>query len=482
MYKVTFWNFGKKQNSTLQPTGLGAEYSCEVLDGSGMLNPTIKLHTAFVDPSIYTYAKISAWNNRYYFISNWRYDRGLWWADLTIDVLASWKNSIGSWSGYVLRSASQSDGTIKDTFYPAKAEPVQKTKVISLGWQDELSNGTFVVGIINGDTGAVGSVNYYVMTPAQFISFCHAVYDNTNDWLDTGNISDISEELLKTLFNPFEYVTSAMWFPITVPVMPGSAKTSIPMGWWDVPAAATGVLYTEAVPAATYSVTPDPHPQAAIRGAYLNSAPYTTLTLDYQPFGLIPLDASLVCGRQLDLVTYVDYVSGVACLHIQTDVNGDGSLIYSQATQLGVPIQISGRQPNIASMIAAGVASVTEGLASKQGIMADVNHVIKGLTGADISGTVGKIASAAETGFKRLSSLGSNGSRAQILSEAYLSQDYLMLVDELNSDFGRPLYETKQISTLSGYIQCGEGHVNFNCLDQERAMISAYLTTGFFYE
>lgn len=480
-YKVTFYTFGKRSNSTKLPTGTGTEFTCDIMDGSGILNPTIRLNTRFADPTAYNYAQISAFN-RYYFVSNWRYDKGLWWADLQIDVLASWRTSIGNWSGYVLRSSAANDGSIKDTFYPAKANPTQETKVINLGWQDELSNGTFVVGIINGDNSAVGSVNYYVMTPAQFLSFCHAVYDNTSDWLDAANIQDISEELLKTLFNPFEYVTSVMWFPVTVPIMPGSAKTSIPLGWWSVPAAANGVLYAEAVPAATYSVTPDPHPQAALRGSYLNSAPYTTLTLDYQPFGLIPLDASLVCGRRLDLVTYIDYVSGVACLHIQTNINGDGSLIYSQATQLGVPIQISGRQPNIASMISAGVAAVTEGVASKPGLLNDINHVIKGLTGADIGGTVGQIASAAETGFKRLTSLGSNGSRAQILSEAFLSQDYLLLTDELNADFGRPLYAVRQLSTIPGFIKCGEGHIDFPCTAQEKTMISDFLTAGFFYE
>lgn len=483
-YSITLWSFTKKTNSTKQPTATGTSFTCDILDGSGILNPTVKLHTSFVDPSAYNYAKISAWN-RYYFVSNWRYDRGLWWADLAEDVLASWKTDIGNFTGYVLRSASASNGNIKDTLYPAKATPTRTTKVMNIGWYDELSDGYFVVGVINGDTSALGSVSYYVMTPAQFNAFCHAVYNNTNDWLDAANITDISTELLKTLFNPFEYVVSCMWFPIGVPVVPGVTVNSIPLGWWSVPVSATGVLYSEAVTALTYAVAPDQHPQAATRGNFLNSGPYTNLTLTFQPFGTIPLDASLVCGNTIELTVYTDYISGVSCLYVQVAASGnDGTFLGSYATQLGVPVQISGRQPNIASMIAGATAAFVDALPQSD-VVQDIKHVAQNLLGApetDIRGAISGVASAISTGCKRLTSTGSNGSRAQILPEAYLSHDFLLLTDESLADFGRPLYENRKISNLSGYIKMGEAHVSMAGLEQEKTMVSGYLLSGFFYE
>ena len=482
-YQVTFWTFAKKTNSTKQPTAVGTVYTCEVMDGSGILNPTIKLQAGITDPFKYNYAKINVWL-RYYFVSNWRYDRGLWWADLKLDVLSSWKDYIGYHTGYVLRSSSVSDGNIKDTFYPAKTTPTRHTKVINLAWDEELSDGTYVVGIVNGDNRAVGSVGYYVMTPSEFRAFCNAVYANTNDWMDTASITDISTELLKTLFNPFEYIVSCMWFPITVPVIPYSPTSPIPLGFWTVPASCQGLLYSEAITAQVYSVTPDQHPQAATRGAYLNSSPYTTLNLTFQPFGDISLDASLVCGNQIDLTVYTDYVTGIACLYVQVATGGnDGTFLGSQSTQLGVPIQISGRQPNIASMISGGVAAVADALPQKSGLWQDVKQVATNLLGApDISGTVSKIASQAENGFKRLGSRGSNGSRAQILSEAFLSHDFMILADEDNAEFGRPLYAVRQINTLSGFVQMGEGHIEIPGLDEESSMLSGFLTSGFFYE
>lgn len=482
-YTVTFWTFAKKSNSTKQPTVTGTDYICEVMDGSGIMNPTVKLHTSFQDPSLYNYARISAWA-RYYFVSNWRYDRGMWWADLTEDVLASWKTYIGSHTGYVLRCAAASDGNVADTFYPAKTTPTRHTKVLNIGWKEELGEGTYVVGIINGDARAVGSVGYYVMTPDQFRTFSNAVFANTNDWMDTASITDISTELLKTLFNPFEYIVSCMWFPFVVPVIPNSPTNPIPLGFWSVPASCQGLLYAEAITAQVFSTTPDAHPQAATRGAYLNSAPYTTLSLTFQPFGTIPLDASLVCGNQIDLTVYTDYITGMACLYVQVKTGGnDGTFLGSYATQLGVPVQISGRQPNIASMISGAVATVAQTLPQKSGLLQDLGHVAQNLLGApDISGTVSKVASAAETGFKRLGSIGSNGSRAQILSEAFLSHDYLLLTDEDNADYGRPLYAVRQISSLSGFVQMGEGHIVMPGLDAEITMVGNYLTAGFFYE
>ena len=174
----------------------------------------------------------------------------------------------------------------------------------------------------------------------------------------------------------------------------------------------------------------------------------------------------------------------MACLYVQVNTGGnDGTFLGSYATQLGVPIQISGRQPNSASMISGAIAKAAQTLPQKSGLLHDLGHVAQNLLGApDISGTVSKVASAAETGFKRLGSIGSNGSRAQILSEAFLSHDYLLLTDEDNADYGRPLYAVRQISSLSGFVQMGEGQIVRPGLDAEITMVGNYLTAGFFYE
>lgn len=403
--------------------------------------------------------------------------------------MATWKSAIGAHTGYVLRCASESDGAIKDTFYPAKSGPVHNSKAISLSaggvtWTDSLASGTYVVGVISGQ--GTGSINYYVMSPSEFTAFCNAVYNNTGDWMNSALITDITTDLLKTLFNPFEYIVSAMWFPMTVPA--GSALGAIPLGWWSVPASGAKLI-SDLVPLIQYTVTIDPHPQAATRGSYLNSGPYTNITLDFQPFGLIPLDASIVCGHTLTLNLFVDYITGTACLHIA--VNGDNStttIVYSSPAQVGVPIQVSGRQPSIGSIISGAASAVVSSIQVGDGVLGDVAHVANTMftelsQGKELKSSAAGVLNAVSQGLMRMSSTGSNGSRAQLaVDEFYVSEDYLLLTDEDNAQFGRPLYAVRQISNLSGYIQMGDSDITFPGMAEELNAVRTVMTQGFFYE
>lgn len=482
--KVTFYTFSKRVNSTLQPTGSGTEYDCTFLDGADILQPTVKLNVAHDNTvTAFNYCYIADFN-RYYFVQRWFFDNALWHAILSVDPLASWKTSIGTYNGYVLRASAAYTGSIKDTFYPAKANPQHVTKAIQLtGWTDSLAAGSYVVGVISGS--GVGSVNYYVMDPSEFTAFTNAVYANTGDWMNSAAITDITTDLLKTLFNPFEYIVSVMWFPLSVPH--GTSVASIPLGWWSVPA--TGAkLVSDVVPLVSYNVTPDQHPQAATRGTYLNSAPYTSITLDFQPFGLIPLDASIVCGNQLTLNLYVDYITGTSCLHITVNKDSTTSIIYSAAAQVGVPIQISGRQPSVGSMITGAVSAFIDNAQPPQGgLLGDVAHVAGAMFtelsgGRDLQSSAAGVMSAISTGLKRMSSTGSNGSRAQLLDELYISQDFLLLTDEKLSSFGRPLYESRQISTIGGYIQMGDANISFPGMAEEISAVRGHMIKGFYYE
>ena len=488
--RVNFYTFSKKANSTAQPTGTGAAYDCIFLDGADVLQPTIKLNVGMAaGVTAYNYCYISDFH-RYYYVQRWFFDTGLWHAVLSVDPLASWKSAIGSYTGYVIRSSAASDGSIKDTFYPAKANPVHNTKAISLSnlgvtWTDSLAMGSYVVGIISGQ--GVGSINYYVMSPSEFTSFITAVYNNTNDWMNSVSITDISVELLKTLFNPFEYIVSAMWFPMTVPT--GASVGSIPLGWWSVPASGAN-LASDLVPLLQYPVTIDPHPQAATRGSYLNSGPYTNITVDFQPFGLFPLDASIVCGHSVTMNLFIDYITGTACLHVV--VNGDNattSVIYSSAAQVGVPIQIAGRQPSVGSMIAGAGALFVDSIGATAGVLGDIASVSSTMFteiargGQQVANGASAILSAVSTGLKRMSSTGSNGSRAQLaVAEFYVSEDYLLLADEDNAQFGRPLYQVAQVSNLAGYLKMGDSDISFPGLAEELNAVRSHLVNGFYYE
>ena len=47
---------------------------------------------------------------------------------------------------------------------------------------------------------------------------------------------------------------------------------------------------------------------------------------------------------------------------------------------------------------------------------------------------------------------------------------------------GRPLYENKQIKTLSGYVKCQNASINISGLAGDKEEVNAYLNNGFYYE
>ena len=72
MYRVYFWNYSKKTNSTSHPSVTGSvdHYDCSLMDLSGILTPTLQLNGR--NPTAFNYAYIEDFH-RYYYVSNWRY-------------------------------------------------------------------------------------------------------------------------------------------------------------------------------------------------------------------------------------------------------------------------------------------------------------------------------------------------------------------------------------------------------------------------
>ena len=111
-FKVRLYTIEKYDRSTKQPTGTGKEYECLANTPFSVLSPTLRLATGDA-VSVYNYVYVPS-VDRYYFVNEWTYSRGLWEAECAVDVLASWKSYIGDSTLYVLRSAAQSNGAVID--------------------------------------------------------------------------------------------------------------------------------------------------------------------------------------------------------------------------------------------------------------------------------------------------------------------------------------------------------------------------------
>ena len=157
MLTVQLFSFAKRTNSTLRPSSssVAAEYQCKLKEACTIEAPQIEFNLSFtVLPQSYNYCRIAEFQ-RYYFITNWTYIGRLWVASCVVDVLATHRTEILASQQYVLRSASTFDGSLTDTTYPLKNDYTTLVQSIPLNYAANLSTGTYIVGIINGDDSAL---------------------------------------------------------------------------------------------------------------------------------------------------------------------------------------------------------------------------------------------------------------------------------------------------------------------------------------
>jgi hypothetical protein len=460
---VNLYTFSKKVNSTARPGTPAVTHQCVIKEPCGILNPVIGLNLGLTNsPYAFNYAYIPAFD-RWYYVREWTFQNALWYASLEIDVLASWKSSIGASTCYVLRSSQSYNGEIMDMTYPATGNSTyEESQSGSSPWETEdMSNGMYVVGV------AGQSTTYYLFTQSGLDLFFEYLFsdlyaaDLTEDW------STIYPEL-KAQANPLQYITSIMWMPFQTT---GTSVDTIRVGWVDVPTAAwrvdgSGLRYGQS----DFSIRR--HPQSS-RGSYLNNSPFSTYNLFYPPWGMISLDADMVANSNtISALWGIDLRTGQGTLTIGC---GDGStfshILSWIHTQVGLPYQVSqvlNRGLGIGNTFAPMAAAVA-GIAS-------------GNYGSAISGTMSAIGDFAHSKVPSATTIGSNGGMDSLRGLPALQYEWKIIVDEDLNHRGRPLCENRQINTLSGFIMVADADISIQATKQEQDAIRAYMEGGFFYE
>ena len=210
MIVYLFAGYGKKKNSTTRPALTdGVTFDVTLKEETNLLYPDLIFNTNSAGfptpftPAYFTYVYIPTFQ-RYYYIKNWEYLNGLWKCSLTVDVLASFKTSIGVLNAYVERSAAASNGALMDRLYPARADVNITDVAISNTWQGVApSGGCYILGVINyQNANHIGAVSYYALDTAGLNGLLSYLF--SNNIYQAGNIQEIGEGLFKSLFNPFK--------------------------------------------------------------------------------------------------------------------------------------------------------------------------------------------------------------------------------------------------------------------------------------
>ena len=469
---VYFFSYSKKKNSTAQPTlSSGTSFNVDLKENCSVMNPVLIMTASTTGmpapftPGYFNYAYISKFS-RYYYVTDVQYVLGHWEFYLTVDVLASFKTAIGTQSTYVERAASSYNGDIIDNLYPAKTDVQIQSATIATSWANVApSGGCYVVGIVNNQSSNhIGAITYYALTSAGLNSLLAYLFGN--NIYQAGSITEIGEDLFKSLFNPFQYIVSCMWFPAAATTY-GSTTGTIKVGYWDT--GITANLMDTITDVRFITGTISDHPQIS-RGAYLNYAPYTRITLYCPPFGEVPIDPTFLrTGKYLYAKVMIDVITGQATLRVAFRSSSSGAYsakaCFEKTAMMGVPIQLA----QVLTDYSGSVSTLTSGISG------GIAGAVMGLIGATVQ-------SAIATQTPKVATSGANGSFINFAMAPELVVEHTLLVDEDLSDLGRPLMSTVTLNTLSGYIKCGEAHFNGACFDGEKDAINRFMLDGFFYE
>ena len=496
---VTLYSFTKRENSTKRPASGGTDYSCVLIDETSLMNPTFKLEIGS-NPIGKNYCYVSDFN-RYYFITDISSNQNFWYITCTCDVLATYKTAIGAQSHYVLRAASAYDEYITDAMYPAKAkmsgDHTESGSVMAWGTQH-----CYIVGITGYSENILeaqtGSVTYYQMNDAALYNFIYYLMHDITQWCDIQAQGYDDPGVQEALINPIQYVVSCMALPIAMHHTTGSGAwqqaTRIDFGYytWNMSGPASNgkalIIPRAATITESADITIHKHPQASTRGAYLNGAPYSDYMLHCGPWGDIPIDpAALIDAEKLHYQILYDVCQGGGRLQVSPYSSSLTwpNILYSGYAQVGVPIQLSQAiiNPYLATM-----TNIQDMTAAESTALSTAPAMVTGFNAsgiADLGAQKAKIVyDATVSKYPIPISSGSNGSMLSFVDQykCFLNHHWYTVVDENLTELGRPLYQVKQINTLSGYILCQGADAAITGTQEEAQKVNAYMNSGFFYE
>ena len=494
---ITFYQFSKRNNSTKRPTAEGTNLTGDLKQDTSIITPWIlisPIQGGIAPSSLYNYAYIPKFN-RYYFVSDWVWVGNMWEVNLRLDVLASWKEVIGASTQYVTRSASAYNLNITDSLYPATVDYFISSESIQQVFQPVIANGIWIIGVIGGSSSnSFGAITYYAFTTQQ-IGWLKAFLFSDDYVHNSIQASDISDGLLKSIYNPYQYIASCMYYPVLPSAIAGSTVSTIKFGWWsvDIPAAyqPKEISITALQAVSTLTITVPRHPQLS-RGNYLKHSPYTQYTLCFPPWGLIPIDSGAFdVATDCRISIQVDFVSGVGNLIISAVSNQQVlAIIYQEAKQIGVPVQLAGmvvdysqsQMQNVGIIKGAGLIgnlgqSAVKHISSGDwgGVWSDIQDFASGAKQSFIDNASDFLIPSVHTG-------GVNGGIAVYNQLPAFMAKFYKITGENLAHYGRPLCENRTINTLSGFILCADADIAIPGTLEERSAIVSYLNSGFFWE
>ena len=453
------FDFSKRPNSTAVPAGTGTSITVRLKDATSKFYPTFELSGAFPG---YTYIK---WDNRYYFVDDiLQVANGLYDMKCSIDVMGTWRADILGSSQFIHRSASSYDIWMKDNEISAQQKVVERSlNPTSIDMFDGV--GCYILRVISGSSGDPSGLTTYVMTSGELLSFLN--------WMFSSDVWDgIWDGVIKTIFNPFQYVVSLKYTPISKTYLSNAGLLAsgarYQLGWWEQ--SSPGTTYAHLDSGVTGGVWPTSGsaPTLTLPSLYFNDfrdydPEFTDVKLTLPGGNTITLPSIWLSYGTIYISSVFDLITNQATLFLNSDHGILGSFNYTCCADL----QIGQVSSDFNSMLGDAAGAVG-------------SYICGNPIGLGVS-AMGAISNVLQPS----PSINGSQSPAQAMKtyrSLYTSITHYGAGGIPTSRYGRMYNQNATISSLSGFCKCSAASVSTNAPENLKNKIESYMNSGFYIE
>lgn len=498
-FTVTIYEFQKRHNSTRRPEGASWDLNGVLREGSSLITPTISFEFAsdFSPMSNsyglkFNYAYIAKFA-RYYWITDWTYEGGLWHAAMKVDVLASFRPHIRAASAFVAYADYVTNGDLPDnrlSMLSAKSAARQDAIFSKLGQND--TGGGVIILMVTGKNSTAA----FAMTPGDIsnlmnniVSWGNATFDESsmNPYMPNPN-DPLGQQIWDALKgscawwkrvavnvgsngSAAENLRAAVQLPLDIVDIPGTSQ-QICLGQYESNVYAkkisNRILYDQCVVTIPWRWTDD----------WRNNEPYTEIYLFIPFVGNMKMPNGDIMGEtSLKIYATVDLISGDAIFRVFAEPSD--FLVASYSVNIGASYPIG------ASNISPG--QTVTGLSGAVGAIA-AGAKLGGAAGAAV-GTLGAITGIIAANTPNSSSVGGGGGGAtQGVSGRCMCTVITHDVNQSptspdgNAIMGSPTMRVMSLANMTGYVETRGAAVTGNMTATEHAELNALLDSGIYIE
>lgn len=495
-FTVDLYEFQKRHNSTRRPSGGTVPFSGVLREGSSLITPTIGFEFASDASPMsnswnlhFNYAYIDKFK-RYYWITDWAYEGGLWYATMKVDVLASYRPQILAADAFVAYDETTNTDLVDSRLSMLSAKTIEhKVAIFDKLGQNATSGGVVIIMCTGKNSTAAFAmspddishlmdnvVNWWSATfvdPATIYpgnpnaSFGEALWDAL-----VASVSWWKQVVVNIASNgdASQNIRAAVQLPVDVADVTGSNQQII-LGQYE-----TRIFAKRVTSRILYDSC-----QVEIPWRYTdwrNNEPYTEIFLYIPYVGNIKMPNSVLIGEtHLRVYAVVDLMSGDAIFRVYVEPSDELIASYSSNIGASYPIGASNVSP----------AQTVTGLSGAAGAIAA--GVSKGGAAGAVIGSLGALQGIMAANTPNSSSVGGGGGGAtQGLSGTCIctviahNTDPLPTSPDANAIMGSPTMRVRPLGALTGYVETRGASITGNMTATEHAELNEQLDSGVYIE